>query len=92
VVPRYIIVHAECVKAAYILSTLAIGSALQSKAINIFGTVLTVILVAVWIFVLGMTVRGVVIGEIAGGSRDEDREEGGFSHQRHGLMRRLTSP
>lgn len=57
-----------------------VGSALNSDAINIFGTVMTVALVVVWAFVLVMTIRGVYCRQILLADHGEDREEGGFQH------------
>lgn len=45
---------------ALISATLAIGKALDSNAIQIFGTVLSVLLVVLWIVVFFMMIRALV--------------------------------
>lgn len=67
---------------AICLATFAIGSTLDSRALNVAGCVATAAVAGMWAFVLVMTVRGVIKGEIMGGTRDEDREEGGFVNSR----------
>jgi tellurite resistance protein TehA-like permease len=42
---------------AMIVATQAIGKTLEARAIQIFGTVMGVLCVVVWIFVIGMMVR-----------------------------------
>ena len=44
-----------------ITATQAIGKALDSTPIKILGTVLSVMLVVVWIFVFGMMIRALVL-------------------------------
>lgn len=57
-----------------------VADTLQSHAVEIFSCVLAVLLVATWVFVMVMTVRGVVIRQILFEGHAEDREEGGFIH------------
>ncbi|KAL2073905.1 hypothetical protein VTL71DRAFT_11231 [Oculimacula yallundae] len=49
---------------ALVTATFAIANALHSRALRIFGTVLAVLLVMVWIYVFGMMIRAVVLGRI----------------------------
>ena len=44
-----------------ITATQAIGNAFDSKPIKIFGTVLSVMLVVVWIYVFGMMLRALAL-------------------------------
>jgi uncharacterized membrane protein YqiK len=51
---------------------------LESFAIRVFGTVLAVILVFVWIAVFVLTMRGVARKDILWKDAGEDRDEGGY--------------
>jgi len=46
---------------ALVTATQAVGKSLESGAIEIFGTVLACILVAVWMFVVGMMIRAILL-------------------------------
>lgn len=63
---------------ALITATLAVGKAFAIEEIQILGTVMTVVLVGVWIFVVGMTIRAVWMRQILWPQQGEDRDEGGF--------------
>ena len=63
---------------ALVTSTFAIGKAFDSKAIQIVGCVMTPILIGVWFFVVGMTVRAVILKQILWPQKGEDKDEGGF--------------
>ncbi|CCX05753.1 Similar to Malic acid transport protein; acc. no. P50537 [Pyronema omphalodes CBS 100304] len=65
---------------AFVLSTFAIGGALGSHAVNVFGTVIAGILVLVWFYVGGMTIRGVINKEVLWKDKGEDRDEGGYKN------------
>jgi hypothetical protein len=56
----------------------AVGNVLESFAIRVFGTVLAVLLVFVWIAVFVLTMRGVARKEILWKGAGEDRDEGGY--------------
>ncbi|KAG9228921.1 voltage-dependent anion channel-domain-containing protein [Amylocarpus encephaloides] len=49
---------------ALITATFAIGKALESKAIRIFGTVLSVLIVGLWLFIFFMMIRSLVFNRI----------------------------
>ena len=63
-------------------ATLRIGEAFETKAIQWVGCVMTVLLVGVWIFVVGMMVRAVVLRQILWPGKGEDRTEGGFEQRK----------
>ncbi|KAL8674128.1 MAG: hypothetical protein Q9168_001465 [Polycauliona sp. 1 TL-2023] len=64
---------------ALITATFAVGKAFQSRAIQIVGCVMTVLLVVAWFLVVGMMIRAVVQKQILWPQRGEDRDEGGFT-------------
>jgi hypothetical protein len=68
--------------AAYVLATLGVGETLEIRGIQLLGTVLTVVLVLVWMFVGSMMVRGYFRRDFLWNEMDEDREEGGFIGKR----------
>lgn len=63
---------------ALITATFAVGKALDARPIQIVGCVMTVALVAVWVFVIGMMFRAVHHKQILWPQKGEDRDEGGF--------------
>lgn len=63
---------------ALVTSTFAIGKAFNSKAIQIIGCVMTVILIVVWFLVVIMMVRAIKLKQILWPQKGEDRDEGGF--------------
>ncbi|KAL6718490.1 hypothetical protein ACLMJK_004581 [Lecanora helva] len=67
---------------ALITSTFAIGKAFSSKAIQILGCILTPILIAVWIVVVGMMIRAISMRQILWPQKGEDKDEGGFKGPR----------
>ncbi|KAI4283632.1 MAG: hypothetical protein L6R38_002052 [Xanthoria sp. 2 TBL-2021] len=64
---------------ALITATFAVGKAFQSKAIQIVGCVMTVLLVIAWFVVFGMMIRAIVRKQILWPQKGEDRDEGGFT-------------
>ena len=63
---------------ALITSTFAIGKAFDSKAIQVIGCVMTPILILTWFFVVGMTIRAIILKQILWPQKGEDKDEGGF--------------
>lgn len=63
---------------ALITATFAVGKAFKSRAIQILGCVLTPILILVWIFVCGMMIRAIILGQILWPQKGEDKDEIGF--------------
>ena len=63
---------------ALVTATFAVGEAFSSKPIQILGCVMTVALVAMWIFVVVCMVRAVVKKDVLWPQKGEDRNEGGF--------------
>ena len=59
--------------------------------VNVFGTVVSAMLVGMWIFVAVLTVRGVITKEVLWKGAGEDREEGGFKRT-EGLIERKPGP
>lgn len=49
---------------ALITATQSIGKTFDNKPIKIFGTVLSVLLVLLWIFIFGMMIRSIVLKRI----------------------------
>ncbi len=60
---------------ALALAATRIGEALESEGILWVASVMTVLLVAAWIFVIVLNVRAVVLGQIMMPGKDEDRGE-----------------
>lgn len=63
---------------ALVTATFAVGKAFGSKAIQVVGCVLTVVLMMVWIFVFVMMVRAIVLKQILWPQNGEDKDEGGW--------------
>lgn len=63
---------------AFVLATLSVGAAVDSKPLKIFGTVVTAVVVGMWCLAAGGTVRGVWTKELLWPDQGEDRNEGGF--------------
>lgn len=63
---------------ALVTATFAIGQAFDSKAIQVVGCVLAVMLVMVWIFVFVMMIRAIILKEILWPQKGEDKDEGGW--------------
>lgn len=59
----------------FVLATIEIGRAIESDAILIVGSVLTVVMVCLWLFVAGCHVRAVLRGDILWPGKDEDKYE-----------------
>ena len=55
-----------------VISVIALGNAMDSEGVRWVASVLTVVLVAVFVFVVGMNVKAVLAGEIAWPGKDED--------------------
>ncbi|KAI8937211.1 hypothetical protein NX059_006419 [Plenodomus lindquistii] len=63
-------------------ATFAVAKALDgNRPIAVVGCVMTVGLVLMWFFVVGMNVRAVVVGQILWPEKQEDRTEGGWTQQ-----------
>jgi len=63
-------------------ATFAVATALGGNApIRYVACVMTVGLLAMWLFVVAMNVRAVVIGQVLWPERQEDRTEGGWTQQ-----------
>ncbi|KAH9871710.1 hypothetical protein J1614_005966 [Plenodomus biglobosus] len=63
-------------------ATFAVARALDGNAaIRVLGCVMTVGLVIMWFFVVGMNVRAVVVRQILWPEKQEDRTEGGWTQQ-----------
>ncbi|KAL8790783.1 MAG: hypothetical protein Q9213_000407 [Squamulea squamosa] len=80
---------------ALITATFAIGKAFGSKAVQVVGCVMTVILLVAWFLVFGMMIRAIAQKQILWPQKGEDKDEGGFkapekSERRHTLSK-LTS-
>jgi len=65
-------------------ATFRVAEAFDCKPLSIVGCVMTVLLVALWIFVMSMMVRAIVLKQILWPEKGEDREEGGFTRPRTG--------
>ncbi|KAI9820225.1 MAG: hypothetical protein M1827_005847 [Pycnora praestabilis] len=63
---------------ALVTSTLAIGLAFGSHAIQMVGAVMAGILTIGWFLVFGMMVRAVILKQILWPQKGEDRDEGGW--------------
>ena len=63
---------------ALITATFAIGKTFNSKAIQIIGCVMTVLLIMVWFLVVGMMIRAIAQKQILWPQKGEDKDEGGF--------------
>lgn len=59
-------------------ATFAIAKALDSRAINILGCVMTCVLICIWVTVSVCMVRAVVVKDILWPQKQEDRDEGGW--------------
>ena len=64
--------------AALVTATFAVGKAFSSKAIQVVGCVLTVLLIVVWMFVFVMMVRAIILKQILWPQKGEDKDEGGW--------------
>ncbi|EMC93090.1 hypothetical protein BAUCODRAFT_46942, partial [Baudoinia panamericana UAMH 10762] len=62
-------------------STFAVGKALESRAIQVVGCVMTVALVIAWIVIFVMMIRAVVVKDILWPQKQEDRDEGGWRQE-----------
>ncbi|KAL8728349.1 MAG: hypothetical protein Q9166_005492 [cf. Caloplaca sp. 2 TL-2023] len=76
-------------------ATFAVGKAFQSRAIQVVGCVMTVILLITWFLVFGMMIRAIAQKQILWPQKGEDKDEGGFkapekSERRHTLSK-MTS-
>ncbi|KAL8994096.1 MAG: hypothetical protein Q9169_005852 [Polycauliona sp. 2 TL-2023] len=65
--------------AAMITATFAVGKSFQSRAIQVIGCVMTVLLVVAWFLVFGMMIRAILQKQILWPQKGEDRNEGGFT-------------
>ncbi|KAI9828943.1 MAG: hypothetical protein M1819_006442 [Sarea resinae] len=63
---------------ALVTATFAIGHAFDSHAIQVVACVMSVVLVAAWLFVFAMMVRAIVLKQILWPQKGEDRDEGGW--------------
>ena len=63
---------------ALITATFAIGNAFNTRAIQIIGCVMTVLLIIAWILVFGMMIRAIKLKQILWPQKGEDKDEGGF--------------
>ena len=59
-------------------ATFAIGGAVDSPAIEWVGSILTIVLIMVWLFVFVMMIRAVWNRQILWPQKQEDRDEGGW--------------
>lgn len=63
---------------ALVTATFRVAEAFDIHALGILGCVMTGLLVAMWVFVVGMMVRAVIQKQILWPEKGEDKEEGGF--------------
>lgn len=56
----------------FTIATIDIGEGLDSPAIQWVGTIMTIILIAVYLFVLGSHIKAVACGELVAEGKDED--------------------
>ncbi|KAL8946272.1 MAG: hypothetical protein Q9222_007311 [Ikaeria aurantiellina] len=63
---------------ALITATFAVGKAFQSKAMQVIGCVMTVLLIIAWFLVFGMMIRAIALKQILWPQKGEDKDEGGF--------------
>lgn len=80
---------------ALVTATFAVGKAFQTKAVQVIGCVLTVLLLVAWFLVFGMMIRAIAKKQILWPQKGEDKDEGGFvgpekSERKHTLSR-MTS-
>lgn len=59
----------------FVIAIINIGNQLDSAGIRWVGSIGTILLVAMWLFVMGMNVRAVVKRDILWPGKDEDKEE-----------------
>ena len=59
-------------------ATFRVADAFDIHALKIIGCVMTGLLVAMWIFVMGMMIRAIIMKQVLWPDKGEDREEGGF--------------
>lgn len=59
----------------FAITTISIGNQLSSEGIKWVGSVMTVLLVAMWLFNLGMHVRAILTKTMLWPGKDEDRDE-----------------
>jgi tellurite resistance protein TehA-like permease len=64
---------------ALITATFSVGRALNSRGINIFGCVMTCLLIPLWFVVFGCMIHAVWAKDILWPQKQEDRDEGGFT-------------
>lgn len=72
----------------FTICTIEIGKALMSEGILWLGSVMTIVLVAVWLGCAGMHVRAVWKKEILWPGKDEDHDQGGFTEEMEGRFDR----
>lgn len=66
---------------ALITATFRIADAFEIYPLKIVGCVMTVLLIAMWIFVVIMMIRAVILKQVLWPETGEDREEGGFKRK-----------
>ncbi|KAL8715077.1 MAG: hypothetical protein Q9220_001034 [cf. Caloplaca sp. 1 TL-2023] len=81
---------------ALITATFAVGKAFQSKAIQVVGCVMTVLLIIAWFLVFGMMIRAIALKQVLWPQKGEDKDEGGFkappmSERRNTLRQKLSN-
>lgn len=59
----------------FTIVTIELGSALMSEGVLWLGSVMTVLLVVIWLFVGGMHIRAVLKGDILWPGKDEDHDQ-----------------
>ena len=59
----------------FAITTINIGNQLESEGIKWVGSIMTVLLVGVWLFNLGMQVRAIIMKNMLWPGKDEDRDE-----------------
>lgn len=63
---------------ALITATFSIGEAFDSDVVRWVGCIMSVLIVALWIFVFGAMIRAIYLKQILWPQKQEDRDEGGF--------------
>ncbi|KAL9614892.1 MAG: hypothetical protein Q9167_000634 [Letrouitia subvulpina] len=80
---------------ALITATFAIGKAFNSKAIQVIGCIMTVLLIVAWFLVFGMMIRAIKNKRILWPQKGEDKDEGGFKaparREKRGTLEKLAS-
>ena len=64
---------------ALVSAMFAVGKAFDSGVIQIIGCVLTLILILLWSFIVGMMVRAIALKQILWPQKGEDKDEGGIT-------------